>query len=66
MTRIEEIEQAIVALPENDYNKLREWFLEKDWQKWDREIERDSASGKLDFLVRESDEEEKYGEMGAL
>ena len=52
MTGINAIKKAIDALPEDDYAQLRQWFSEKDWRKWDREIEADSASGKLDFLVQ--------------
>jgi len=54
MSRVEEIEKAIDALPEEEYIQLRKWFSEKDWQKWDRQIEADSQSGKLDFLMREA------------
>lgn len=54
MSRVEEIEKAIDALPEEEYIQLRKWFSEKDWQQWDRQIEADSQSGKLDFLVREA------------
>lgn len=54
MTRLEELELAIESLPENEYRQFRRWFLERDWEKWDREIEADSTSGKLDFLVKEA------------
>ena len=54
MTRLEELELAIESLPENEYSQFRRWFLERDWEKWDREIEADSTSGKLDFLVKEA------------
>jgi hypothetical protein len=54
MTRLEELERAIESLPENEYSQFRRWFLERDWEKWDREIEADSTSGKLDFLVKEA------------
>jgi hypothetical protein len=27
------------------------WFLEYDWAAWDRQIERDAASGRLDDLA---------------
>ncbi len=53
MTKVEDIEMAVSALPENEYAQFRRWFLERDWDKWDRQIENDSASGKLDFLIRE-------------
>jgi hypothetical protein len=54
MTRLEELELAIESLPENEYSQFRRWFLERDWERWDREIEADSTSGKLDFLVKEA------------
>ena len=49
MSNIEAIKSAIEALPESDYIELRQWFNEKDWDKWDKQIEADSKSGKLDF-----------------
>ena len=54
MTSLEELELAVESLPEKEYSQFRRWFLDGDWEKWDREIEADSASGKLDFLVREA------------
>lgn len=29
----------------------------KDWDKWDKQIEADSKSGKLDFLIAEAKKE---------
>lgn len=66
MTRIDAIKKAIDALPEDDYAQLRQWFSEKDWSKWDREIEADSASGKLDFLVSEALDEKSKGKLRNL
>ncbi|MGI8783051.1 MAG: hypothetical protein ACR2L2_05295 [Acidobacteriota bacterium] len=54
MTKLEELELAIESLPEKEYSQFRRWFLERDWERWDREIEADSTSGKLDFLVEEA------------
>lgn len=56
MTRIEELEMAVASLPQEEYIQFRRWFLERDWESWDREIEADSASGKLDFLIHEAKE----------
>lgn len=66
MVKVDEIKTAIEALPEDDYIQLRQWFSEKDWQKWDRRIEKDSKSGKLDFLIKEALEEKKSGELKDL
>ena len=54
MSRVDEIKQAIDTLPEQDYILLRQWFSEKDWQKWDTQIVADSESGELDFLLKEA------------
>jgi hypothetical protein len=44
MSKMDEIKEAIDALPEDEYVKLRQWFSEKDWQKWDQQIVEDSES----------------------
>lgn len=54
MSRVEELEKAIDALPEEEYVQLRQWFSEKDWQTWDKQVAADAGSGKLDFLLKEA------------
>ena len=57
MRSVEEIERAVDALGKEEYVQFRQWFLERDWQQWDRQIRTDSDTGKLDFLVREAKED---------
>jgi len=66
MLKVAEIKTAIEYLPEKDFIQLREWFSEKDWQKWDRQIEMDSESGKLDFLIKEALDEKNKGQLREL
>lgn len=54
MEKIEEIEATIASLSEEEYSHFRIWFYARDWEKWDREIETDSESGKLDFLLEDA------------
>ncbi len=63
---VDEIKAAIEELQENDYDQLRKWFSEKDWQRWDKEIKDDSESGKLDFLIKEVSEEKEKGRLKEL
>ena len=63
MSTLEEIETAIESLPKAEYARLREWFIERDWGKWDKQIEADSESGKLDFLVKEAFGEKAEGKL---
>jgi hypothetical protein len=66
MTKVEELEVAVASLPREEYVQFRRWFFERDWENWDREIETDSASGKLDFLVREALYLRKSNRLGDL
>jgi hypothetical protein len=54
MLSIQDLEKAVLSLPENEYNEFRQWFLDQDWKRWDREIEEDSREGRLDFLLEEA------------
>lgn len=66
MSTVNEIKEAIETLPEKDYIKLRQWFSEKDWGKWDKQISEDSEAGKLDFLIKEALEEKSKGKLKEL
>jgi hypothetical protein len=66
MSRVEEIEKAIDALPEEEYIQLRQWFSERDWHKWDQQIEADSKSGKLNFLLKEALEAKSKNKLREL
>ena len=66
MSKLEQIKVAIESLPDKDFVQLRKWFSEKDWEKWDSQIEEDSKDGKLDFLMREAFEEKEGGKLRDL
>ncbi len=66
MSTVDEIKEAIETLPQEDYTQLRQWFSEKDWQKWDKQIEADSEAGKLDFLVKEALDGKEKGKLKEL
>jgi hypothetical protein len=61
MTRLETIEEQIQALSPEEVMQLREWLLEREAEEWDREIERDAASGKLDKLFEKSVADHRAG-----
>jgi len=66
MPKVEDIKQEIEKLSEEEYRQIRNWLLEKDWVKWDEEIERDSAEGKLDFLIEEAKKAKRQGKLKSL
>jgi hypothetical protein len=50
MQNLEEIENRIKSLSREEFQKLRDWILERDWEAWDAQIERDAKSGKLETI----------------
>lgn len=66
MTKVEEIKAAIESLSQAEYERLRQWFVERDWEMWDKQIEADSASRKLDFLIKEAFDEKARGNLKDL
>ena len=66
MSKVEEIQAAIETLSRDEYVRLRELFSEREWEEWDKQIEMDSESGKLDFLGKEALEEKTKGKLRNL
>ncbi|MEJ5250452.1 MAG: hypothetical protein HPY54_01360 [Chthonomonadetes bacterium] len=66
MTRLEELEKAVGSLTEEEYREFRRWFLQRDWEQWDIQIEEDSKAGRLDFLVEEAIEAKNSGNLQDL
>ena len=66
MLTVENILRSIESLSEEEYARLREWFAERDWEKWDNQLEEDSESGKLDFLIEEASDEKEKGKLKEL
>ncbi len=54
MSNLEQIESAILSLPSEDFEKLRLWFFDLDYERWDEQLERDIVDGKLEELAREA------------
>jgi hypothetical protein len=54
MSKIELIERDIEQLDDKSFAAFREWFLAYENARWNRQIEQDSKSGKLDSLVQEA------------
>ena len=63
MSKIDDLKADIEGLPSQEQAELFRWLSEKDWEGWDKEIEADSKSGRLDFLVREAREEKAKGKL---
>jgi hypothetical protein len=54
MGNIKSIEQAVEALAPDELTEFRHWFAAFDAAAWDRQLETDATSGKLDQLAVEA------------
>ena len=63
--RINELD--LENLLDNDsFAKLRDWFIEFDQARWDKQLEADSNAGKLDFLINAALAEHQAGKTSDL
>jgi hypothetical protein len=66
MADVESIERQIECLDDDAFTQLRNWLIEYDHGRWDRQIEVDSAAGRLDSLVEEAVAEHRAGKTRPL
>ena len=65
MSTIEKIEAAILELSSEEFEQLRQWFFDLDYQRWDKKLEQDVEDGKLEALAEEAIAEFKAGDFRA-
>lgn len=58
---IKDIERAITQLPDSEFIELVTWLKDYHHQTWDKQIEDDLDSGRLDSLIAEAEKEYEAG-----
>lgn len=53
MTNTEVIEREVEKLTPEELAEFRAWFIEHDWEIWDRELVRDVAEGRSERFASE-------------
>ena len=66
MSTLQEIEKAVQDLSPDQLAAFRDWFVEYDQALWDKQLERDVASGRLDSLADEALEDLRNGRCSDL
>ena len=61
MSQVEILEQTVKQLSPSELAAFRSWFVEFDATEWDRQLEADSETGKLDRLAQGAIEEHRAG-----
>jgi hypothetical protein len=54
MSRVEEIERAIAELSPEEFRQVAQRVHDIEAERWDKQLDRDAAAGKLDFLRQEA------------
>lgn len=62
MLNLEQIEAVILSLPVTEFERLRLWFLDLDYERWNEQIEQDIEDGKLEILAQEAIAEFESGQ----
>jgi len=66
MTKVEAVEQQVQELTPEELEAFRVWFEEFDAAVWDRKIETDARTGRLDGLAEQALAAHRRGESQEL
>jgi hypothetical protein len=63
---LHDLESAVTGLSADELAKFRAWFIEFDADAWDRQIEADVKSGRLDSVAEEALDDFRSGRTTEL
>ena len=66
MMLVQQIKKEVTELPKVQLKEFRSWFEEFDASEWDRQFEKDIASGKLDEIANRAMSDFKKGKFKKL
>jgi hypothetical protein len=66
MMLVQQIKKVVAGLPKMQLKEFRSWFEEFDASEWDKQFEKDVASGKLDGIASRAVSDFKKGKFKKL
>ena len=66
MLKLAHLRLEIDALADDEFAQLRRWIADRDWDRWDEQLEADVELGKLDFLFDEASQAIETGSLREL
>ncbi|MFZ1934927.1 MAG: hypothetical protein WCB27_15905 [Thermoguttaceae bacterium] len=66
MSSVSDIQQAVQALPEEEFAVFSSWFEQYEEERWDRQMERDQSSGPLRSLMEKARADFEAGKCSPL
>jgi hypothetical protein len=61
MTKLDKLEEAVRGLDRKELAVFRNWFQDYDAEEWDRQIELDVVSGRMEALAEKALKEHQDG-----
>ena len=65
-SKIDELKAQIEELPREQLTEIFRWLSEKDWERWDAQVESDEQVGSLEFLAQEARDAKAKGALTDL
>ena len=66
MSKVNDLERQVQSLSAEELSAFRQWFAEFDAELWDRQLEADAKSGKLDAMAARAHEAHASGRTSKL
>lgn len=66
MQTVAKIKKAVTTLPKDQYEEFSAWFADFEEKRWDRQIEKDQASGHFRDLMEKAQADFKSGECDRI
>jgi hypothetical protein len=66
MTKLEQLEKSVAALPKAELDQFADWFEGLRAARWDAQIEIDAENGSLNSLAESALSEHRLGQTTAL
>ncbi len=66
MKNVSELEISVSKLSDEEYAEFRDWFLNFESERWEKQLEKDIADNKLANIANEALEDYKKGNFKSL
>jgi hypothetical protein len=63
MSRIEELQRSIQELTPDEFAQIASHVHALEQERWDHQLDKDAAAGKLDFLIEEAKEDQRTNRL---
>ena len=66
MEKLSQLETSVSELSNDEYSQFRQWFWQRENERWDEQLEKDIENNKLNLLATQALEDFKQGKYKPL